>query len=121
MAHSAKAQIRLAQVSFAAEARAGPAACRSRGDIARNRSIRERVINAKGLKQSSLARACEVRPAAPSPAQMPGFYFQREARATEKSMMDNLELGIFLAILIAFVVCGCLVTRAPKKTPNTAW
>jgi hypothetical protein len=51
---------------------------------------------------------------------MPGFYFQREARATEKSMMDNLELGIFLAILIAFVVCGCLVTRAPKKTPDIA-
>ena len=53
----------------------------------------------------------------PSPAQMPGFYFQREARATEKSMVDNLELGIFLAVLIAFVVCGCLVTRAPKKAP----
>jgi hypothetical protein len=37
-----------------------------------NRSIRQRVINPKGLKQSSLARACEVRPAAPSPAQMLG-------------------------------------------------
>jgi hypothetical protein len=46
---------------------------------------------------------------------MPGFYFQREARETEKSMVDNLELGIFLAVLIAFVICGCLVTRAPKK------
>jgi hypothetical protein len=54
----------------------------------------------------------------PSPAQMPGFYFQREARATEKSMADNLELAIFLAVLIAFVVCGCLVTRVPKKTPH---
>jgi hypothetical protein len=32
-------------------------------------------------------------------------------------MADNLELGIFLAVLLAFVVCGCLVTRAPKKTP----
>ena len=32
-------------------------------------------------------------------------------------MTDNLELGLFLAVLIAFVVCGCLVTRAPKKTP----
>ena len=50
---------------------------------------------------------------------MPGFYFQREARATKKSMVDNLELGIFLAVLIAFVVCGCLVTRAPKKAPST--
>jgi hypothetical protein len=104
----------------AGKALAGPAICRSRGDIAGNRSIRGRVINAKGLKQSSLARACEVRPAAPSPAQMPRFYFQREARATEKSMMDNLELGIFLAIVIAFVVCGGLVTRAPKKAPNIA-
>lgn len=34
-------------------------------------------------------------------------------------MADNLELGIFLAVLIAFEVCGCLVTRASKKTPNT--
>ena len=32
-------------------------------------------------------------------------------------MTDNLELGIFLAVLLAFVVCGCLVIRAPKKTP----
>jgi len=31
-------------------------------------------------------------------------------------MADNLELGLFLAVLIAFVVCGCLVTRAAKKT-----
>jgi hypothetical protein len=37
----------------------------------------------------------------------------------EKSMADNLQLGIFLAVLIAFVVTGCLVTRAPKKTSNT--
>lgn len=34
-------------------------------------------------------------------------------------MADNLELGIFVAVLMAFVVCGCLVTRAPKTTPNT--
>jgi hypothetical protein len=32
-------------------------------------------------------------------------------------MVDNLELGLFLAVLIAFVICGCLVTRAAKKTP----
>jgi len=37
----------------------------------------------------------------------------------EKSMADNLELGIFLAVLLAFVICGCLVTRAPKKAPGT--
>jgi hypothetical protein len=73
----------------------------------------------------SMQRGCESpRPQAPrrarispSPAEMPGFCFQLEARATEKSMVDNLELGIFLAVLLAFVVCGCLVTRAPKKTP----
>jgi hypothetical protein len=34
-------------------------------------------------------------------------------------MADNLELGLFLAVLMAFVVCGCLVTRAPKKMPDT--
>jgi hypothetical protein len=32
-------------------------------------------------------------------------------------MKDTLEFGIFLAILIVFVVIGCLATRAPKKTP----
>jgi hypothetical protein len=37
----------------------------------------------------------------------------------EKSMVDNLELGIFVAVLMAFVVCGCLVTRVPKKVPDT--
>jgi hypothetical protein len=36
----------------------------------------------------------------------------------EKSMADNLELGLFLAVLMAFVVCGCLVTRVPKKVPD---
>jgi len=34
-------------------------------------------------------------------------------------MRDSLELGIFAAILIAFVVIGCLATRARKKTPET--
>ena len=37
----------------------------------------------------------------------------------EKSMVDNLELGLFLAVLTAFVLCGCLVTRVPKKAPDT--
>jgi hypothetical protein len=38
-------------------------------------------------------------------------------RATEKYMRDMLQFGIFVAVLIAFVVIGCLATRAPKKTP----
>jgi hypothetical protein len=33
------------------------------------------------------------------------------------SMTDNLQLGIFVAVLIAFVLVGCVATRAPKKTP----
>ncbi len=35
-------------------------------------------------------------------------------------MKDNLEFAIFIAILITFVVIGCLATRIPKKTPNPA-
>jgi hypothetical protein len=30
-------------------------------------------------------------------------------------MMDTLQLGIFVAVLIAFVLVGCLATWAPKK------
>ena len=33
-------------------------------------------------------------------------------------MVDQLQFGIFVAVLIAFVFVGCLVTRAPKKTPE---
>ncbi len=55
----------------------------------------------------------------PLPGANAGFYFQREAQATETSMSDNLELATFLAVLIAFVLCGCLATRAPKKTSNS--
>lgn len=40
-------------------------------------------------------------------------------RATEKNMVDSLELGIFVAVMIGFVVIGCLATWAPKKTPKT--
>jgi hypothetical protein len=29
--------------------------------------------------------------------------------------MDKLGLGIFLAAMIALVVCGCRATRPPKK------
>ena len=32
-------------------------------------------------------------------------------------MTDTLQLGTFIAVLLAFVVCGCIVTRAPKNTP----
>jgi hypothetical protein len=32
-------------------------------------------------------------------------------------MTDVLQLGIFVAVLIAFVVIGCLATRASKKSP----
>ena len=35
-------------------------------------------------------------------------------------MMDSLQLGIFAAVLIAFVVIGCLVTRVPKRRPTLA-
>jgi hypothetical protein len=34
-------------------------------------------------------------------------------------MTDSLELGVFAAVLIAFVFVGCLATRARKKTPKT--
>jgi hypothetical protein len=39
-------------------------------------------------------------------------------RAAEKCMKDMLQFGIFVAVLISFVVIGCLATRAPKKTPK---
>ena len=32
-------------------------------------------------------------------------------------MTDSLQLGIFVAILIAFVFVGCLATRTPNKSP----
>ena len=34
-------------------------------------------------------------------------------------MRDMLQYGIFVAVLIAFVVIGCMATRAPQKTPKT--
>jgi hypothetical protein len=33
-------------------------------------------------------------------------------------MRDMLQFGIFVAVLIAFVVIGCLATRVRKKTPE---
>jgi hypothetical protein len=58
----------------------------------------------------------EARLAAANTARLPGLRARLDATpcgATEKSMV---ELGIFLAAMIALVVCGCMATRAPKKT-----
>jgi hypothetical protein len=30
-------------------------------------------------------------------------------------MLDKVALGIFLAAMIALVVCGCILTRKPRK------
>jgi hypothetical protein len=35
--------------------------------------------------------------------------------ATENTTMQQLQLGIFVAAMIAIVVCGCIFTRKPKK------
>jgi len=37
-------------------------------------------------------------------------------------MSDKVELGIFFAVMIALVVCGCVFTRKPtqKPPPNMA-
>jgi hypothetical protein len=37
----------------------------------------------------------------------------------KKSMTDDLQLTIFAAVIAAFVVCGCLATRAPKRRTET--
>ena len=29
--------------------------------------------------------------------------------------MQQLQLGIFLSIVFAFIVCGCIMTRKPTK------
>jgi hypothetical protein len=106
----------------------GSAALGTAGDIRCRLLPAEHAAGTASLMAAlSIQRSCEsTRPAPPrrtrissSPAQMPGFYFQREAQAMERSMSDNLELATFLAVLIAFVVCGCLVTRAPTKTTST--
>ena len=31
--------------------------------------------------------------------------------------MQQIQLGIFLAIMTAFIVCGCILTRKPTKKP----
>jgi hypothetical protein len=35
--------------------------------------------------------------------------------ATENTTMQQVQLGIFVAAMIAIVVCGCIFTRKPKK------
>jgi hypothetical protein len=40
------------------------------------------------------------------------------AWATEGTMLDKVALGIFLAAMIALVVCGCIFTRKPRKSPE---
>jgi hypothetical protein len=30
-------------------------------------------------------------------------------------MMDRMQLGIFVAAMIALIVCGCIFTRRPTK------
>ena len=36
--------------------------------------------------------------------------------------MQQLQLGIFVAAMIALVVCGCIFTRKPrKKLPKKTW
>ena len=32
-------------------------------------------------------------------------------------MMQQVQLGIFVAAMIALVVCGCILTRKPEKAP----
>jgi hypothetical protein len=32
--------------------------------------------------------------------------------------MQRLQLGIFAAAMIAFVVCGCILMRKPTKKPS---
>ena len=33
--------------------------------------------------------------------------------------MPQMQLWVFLAIVTAFLVCGCILTRKPKKKPPT--
>jgi hypothetical protein len=42
----------------------------------------------------------------------------RWCHATENTTMQHLQLGIFAAAMIAFVVCGCILTRKPTKKPS---
>jgi len=37
--------------------------------------------------------------------------------ATENAMIDKVELGAFVAAMIALIVCGCIFTRRPTKKP----
>jgi hypothetical protein len=37
----------------------------------------------------------------------------------ESTTMQHLYLGIFVASMTALVICGCILTRKPKKPPRT--
>src|SRR5437667_31084 len=37
--------------------------------------------------------------------------------AMENTMIDKVELRIFLAAMVALVVCGCIFARKPTKSP----
>ena len=39
--------------------------------------------------------------------------------ATEYTTMQQAQLGLFFAVVAAGVVCGCILTRKPKKKPPT--
>jgi len=39
----------------------------------------------------------------------------RWCHATENTTMQQAQLAIFLAAMIALVVCGCIFTRKPTK------
>jgi len=41
------------------------------------------------------------------------------ATSPDNTAFTSLQLGIFVAVLIAFVLVGCLATRALKKTHST--
>ena len=39
--------------------------------------------------------------------------------AMENTTMQQVQLGIFVAAMIAIVVCGCIFTRNPRKKLTT--
>jgi len=44
----------------------------------------------------------------------------RPAGKARENAMQLLELGVFLAAMIVLVVCGCIFTRRPKESPQSA-
>jgi hypothetical protein len=56
-----------------------------------------------------------ARPIAKDLRRVPSYNVPRWCHATENTTMQQLQLGIFVAAMIAVVVCGCIFTRKPKK------